>query len=382
MRQFFFCVLILTSLLSCKKQTSASATHAPPLQNNNEALKLKYANGFAVNKYDDYTLLSVSQPWPKAQKVFIYAIAKNKTKIPDSVTYDAFVPRSLNRLIVTSTTHIPALESLKQLDKLIAFPNLNYISSHTVREKIKRGEVLEVGNKNQLNTELVLASQPDAVVASAINANNKSYSTLERNGIPVIYNGDWVEETPLGKAEWIKFFGVLLNQEQQADSIFNRIESNYLNAKKIAKKALSKPLVISGSLYKDVWYAPAGDSWQAQLIQDANANYVYKKTTGNGSLSLALEEVLAKAQEADIWISPGSFTSYNALIESNQHYNQFSAYQNKEVYSIALTTGETGGVLFYELGPNRPDLILKDLIKIFHPNLVDYDLTFFKPLNP
>lgn len=101
-----------------------------------------------------------------------------------------------------------------------------------------------------------------------------------------------------------------------------------------------------------------------------------------GSLSLALEEVLAKAQEADIWISPGSFTSYNALIESNQHYNQFSAYQNKEVYSIALTTGETGGVLFYELGPNRPDLILKDLIKIFHPNLVDYDLTFFKPLNP
>ncbi|TXK74202.1 ABC transporter substrate-binding protein [Mesonia sp. HuA40] len=382
MRQFFFCVLILTSLLSCKKQTSASATFTPPLQNKNETLKLKYASGFAVNKYENYTLLSVSQPWPDAQKDFIYAIAENKINIPDSVVYDAFVPRTLNRLIVTSTTHIPALESLKQLDKLIAFPNLNYISSPAVRTKIENGEVLEVGNKNQLNTELVLASQPDAVVASAINANNKSFSTLERNGIPVIYNGDWVEETPLGKAEWIKFFGVLLNQEQQADSIFNQIETNYLNAKKIAKKATSKPLVVSGSLYKDVWYAPAGDSWQAQLIQDANANYVYEKTKGKGSLSLALEEVLANAQNANIWISPGSFTSYKALLESNQHYSQLSAYQNKEVYTIALTTGETGGVLFYELGPNRPDLILMDLIKIFHPNLANYDFTFFKPLNP
>jgi iron complex transport system substrate-binding protein len=135
-------------------------------------------------------------------------------------------------------------------------------------------------------------------------------------------------------------------------------------------------------MYKDVWYLPYGNSWQAKFISDANAKYVYGYTNGKGSISLAFEKVLDKAENSEYWLAPGSFSSYDAMLEASSHYNQFKAFQDNTIFSFASTTGETGGVLYYELGPNRPDLVLKDMVSILHPELLkDYTPTFFKPLN-
>ena len=197
----------------------------------------------------------------------------------------------------------------------------------------------------------------------------------------MIYNGDWTESSSLAKAEWIKFFGVLFNKEKEADSIFNSIEKDYNSAKRLASKVEKTPTILSGAMHKDVWYLPNGTSPEAQLLKDANTNYLWNETTGSGSLALSFESVLDKAKNADLWLSPSYYTTLEALEKANPHYTKFDAFNTKKVYSFSMTTGETGGVLYYELGTARPDLVLKDIIKICHPELLDgYTPYFFKQL--
>ena len=149
----------------------------------------------------------------------------------------------------------------------------------------------------------------------------------------------------------------------------------------MAKSAKTIPKVLSGAMYKDVWYLPGGKSWAAQFIYDANAEYFWQETTETGSLSLGWESVLEKTAKADYWIAPAQFTSYKQMQEASPHYQQFDAFKNKKIYTFSSTLGQTGGVLYYELAPQRPDLVLKDLIHILHPELLkEYTPHFFKPL--
>jgi iron complex transport system substrate-binding protein len=228
---------------------------------------------------------------------------------------------------------------------------------------------------------MVLEMQPDAIVGFAMDSNNATYELLQKSGIPILFNGDWTEQTPLGKAEWIKFFGVLLNKQKKAEQLFNEIETDYKKVKELAEQASKKPTVLSGALYKDIWYLPAGESWAAQFITDATDHYLWSDTKGTGSLSLSLESVLEKGQEAEFWISPSQFKGYEEMSTSNTHYKEFLAFKNQNILTFSTTTGPTGGLLFYELGPQRPDMILKDLVRIFHPELLpEYVPYFFKPL--
>ncbi len=205
---------------------------------------------------------------------------------------------------------------------------------------------------------------------------------MKNAGIPVIINGDWLEETPLGRAEWIKVFGLLYNESEKADSIFNVIKINYLEAIKIAKKATNNPTVLSGAIMsKDIWNLPAGESFVAQYLKDANLDYLWKHTKGKGSLSLSFESILDKGKDADFWIAPGYFSTKEQMLNSNKHYAEFKAFKNNTIYSPSLKKGKTGGVLYFELAPTRPDLVLKDIIKITHPKLLpNYELTFFEKM--
>jgi iron complex transport system substrate-binding protein len=208
------------------------------------------------------------------------------------------------------------------------------------------------------------------------------FAIIEKLGIPVILNGDWLEETPLGRAEWIQFFGVLFDKEKLADSIFKNIEANYIEAKNIALKATTKPSVISGGLFKDIWNLPAGESFEATFLKDANTNYLWKDSEGKGSLSLNIENVFEKGKNADLWISPSYYKTMEQLENANDMYPKFKAFQNQQIYSYVNKQGENGGIVYFELAPARPDLVLKDIIKIAHPELLkDYSFTFYERLN-
>ncbi len=379
MPKYFVFVVLIFAFLACEEKPKA-----PKGLSNVKGEIITHASGFQIDLGGAFPVVTVFNPWPGAEKPLTYAvIPKDKlaTITYPKDAYDAVVVTPIENIVVTSTTHIPALESLGALDKLIGFPDTKYVSSMPTRKRISEGKIKELGNNESLNTEMVLEMQPDAIVGFAIDNQNDNYDLLHKSGIPVLFNGDWTEQTPLGKAEWIKFFGVLLDRQQEADSIFKSIETDYNTIKNLAKKTTRTPTVMSGALYKDVWYLPAGDSWAAQFLSDANTSYLWEGTKGTGSLSLSLETVLEKGKSADFWIAPAQFTSYNALLDANTHYKEFQAYQNKAIHTFSLTTGPTGGLLYYELGPQRPDIILKDLVRIFHPELLpDHVPYFFQPL--
>ncbi len=374
-------ILFILSIVSCKSEKKETLPVEKPL-----IQAVNYAKGFAIEKLGSgVTILKITSPWPNAESAFTYALVpkdKQATITLNKDAYDAIVSVPVERLVVTSTTHIPALEALKVLDKLVGFPDTKYVSSEKTRRRIDSGSIKELGNNESINTEMLIELNPEVVVGFGISNENSIYETIKRANIPVVYNGDWTEETPLGKAEWIKFFAPFFQKEGLADSIFSNIQRSYDEAKDLAKTANTRPTVISGAMYKDVWYLPGGKSWAAQFLQDANAHYLWKNTSETGSLSLSWEKVLEKGQQADFWIGPAQFIDYQNMQETSEHYAQFDAFKNKQVFTFANTKGATGGLLYYELAPQRPDLVLKDLIHILHPELLPkHQPFFFKPLN-
>ncbi len=373
-------IFLMVLLVACKgKKENHSTTSSQAISG--DTLNIEYAKGFSLVNYGHYKILKIKNPYPEANKTFTYLLTQKGVKPPKGIKYDAKILIPVHKIVVTSTTHIPALVSLGEVSTLVGFPNLKFISAPAVRKRIDNKKIAELGTNTHLNTEVLLSLQPDVVIGFTMKSNDKVYSNIEKMAIPVIYDGDWNEKSPLGRAEWIKFFGALYNKQKQATQLFDSIRNSYLAAKKLAAKAKNYPTVLAGAMYKDVWYLPNGKSWVAKFFNDAHANYLYKNTSGSGSLSLSFESVLNKAQHADFWISPGGFYTYQALLNASEHYQKFDAFQNKKIYTYANVKGATGGVLFYELGPSRPDLVLKDLIHIFHPHLLPhYTTTFYKPM--
>tara|TARA_R110002049_G_scaffold176559_1_gene343748 strand:+ start:2664 stop:3875 length:1212 start_codon:yes stop_codon:yes gene_type:complete len=374
---FFLTVLLL---FSCKRKSSKKLIEVA----DSNQLELRYAKGFSINDYGTYKIIQISDPWPDAEKTYKYILITKKNAARTSFMQDEFdgiIFNPIKKIVVTSTTHIPALELLSVEHTLVGFPGIDYVSSKKTRKRIENGLIRELGKNEGINTEILLELKPDVVVGFGIDGNNRSLEIIKKSGIPVIFNGDWVESSPLAKAEWIKFFGALYNKEREADSIFNHIEKDYLEAKKSAKNIKNKPTVLSGAMHNDVWYLPNGKSTEAQLLKDANVNYLWSDTNGTGSLKLNFESVFTKAKDADIWLSPSNYNSLESLKNGSSQHAMFKAFQNKNVYSFTNTTSANGGVLYYELGMTRPDLVLKDIIKICHPELLkNHELHFFKPL--
>ena len=340
---------------------------------------IKYAKGFDIQSYDGYVKLIIKSPYPDAEQYQEFILISNKERDFDGKN-KIYTP--VLKVVATSTTHIPMIEILGETNSLIGFPNTDYISSKKTRSRVENNLIKDLGNEQDFNTEVLLSLQPDVVIAFSMGKSNKLYNNIEQNGIPVIYNGDWLEATPLGRAEWIKFFGVLYNKEKEADSIFNSIESQYLAAKEIALSAKAKPTIMSGVLYKDKWNLPAGESFTAELYKDANTSYTWSDSKGQGSLVLSFESVFEKAGQADYWIGSGYYTTLEELESANAHYKQFNSYKTGEIYSFSKRRSDNGGVEYFELGPLQPHIVLKDLIKVTHPELIpDYEPYFLQKLD-
>lgn len=363
---FFICI-------GCKKREAESERKT---QNS-----VEFADGLEIRNYGAYTVMKVTKPWPEATRTFTYVCAKSKEHLPDSLAQYTFVQTPVQKIVVSSTTHIASLVALKQSDKLIGFPHLEYISSPEVRNMIATGKIEELSDQESLNFEKTIDLGPQVIVGLSMDNETSKFNQFEKAGIPVLYNADWVETSPLGKAEWVKFFGVLFDREQEADLYFKNIVSEYEKAKQLVSHVKEMPTVLSGSVFQDVWYAPQGESWMAAFIRDAKGTYIWGDTKGIGSLSLSIETVLEKGIEADFWIGPGQFTTYSELGNANKHYREFRAFQQHQVYSYSLKKGPSGGLIFYEDAPNRPDQVLKDLIYILHPEVLpQYHPVFIEAL--
>ena len=367
--------LVLLLFVCCQPKKAADKNKIKTQQ------ALKYATGFTLEKNSNFTLLTVKNSFPEDHNEYKYILYKKGVVIPDSLKNYTAIEVPIKTIAVTSTTHIPSLEMLNETESLVAFAGLNYISSKKTRSRIDAGKVKELGNNNGLNTEILFELQPDVLVGFTVDSDYKTKDNLVANGQKVIMNADWTETSPLGKAEWIKFFGALYDKNELADSLFNKIENDYLETKERAKTALRKPTVMAGAMYQDQWFLPNGNSWAAQLIEDANSEYLWAKTSGTGSLSLSFESVLVTAQNANYWIGPAQYTSLAQMKADSENYTLFEAYKKQNVFSFSTKKGATGGVIYYELAPNRPDLVLKDIVKMLHPTLLPHhSFEFFERL--
>lgn len=372
-----FYVLSFFLLISCKKNETTEVAKSPIAKNS-----IEYASGLSIVKQEGYSVVTVTNPWPNANKKFTYILKEKEGKIPDSLQAYTTINVPLETVVVTSTTNIPYLEMLDVENKLVGFPHTDYISSEKTRILIDKGIVKNVGQNEKLNIEQLIDLSPDLIVTFGVDNNNPMLDNLKKSGLNVMIQADWMEQSPLGKAEWIKLYGALFGKEDKAKELFDKIVESYNQAKKLVADKPATTTVLYGSMYEDVWYVAKGNSWVAQFMKDAQSNYLWADLKGTGSEGLSFEKVLDKAKTANVWIASGSFLTLAELEKANPHYSEFDAFKNKSIYTLESKFGATGGTIYYELSPSRPDLVLKDYIKIFHPDLLpSYEFTFASKLN-
>jgi iron complex transport system substrate-binding protein len=372
-----FLILTFLTVIGCKKTESATNQSFSIVKN-----EIDYATSLNIYKYEGYSIVKVSNPWPNAEKDFTYVLKEKNSTLPDSLQKYNTIQVPLKSVVVTSTTIIPYLEMLGVENKLAGFPHTDFISSEKTRKLIDNGSIKNVGQNEKLNIEMLIDLSPELIVTFGIDNNNPTLDNLTKSGLSVLIQADWMEQSPLGKAEWIKLYGVLFGKEKEANMQFEAIVKNYKNALSLVATKKPTATVLYGSMYQDQWYVAKANSWVAQFLKDSKANYLWANVAGTGSIGLSFEQVLEKAKTAQYWIATGPYKTVAELNAINPHYNQFDAFKAKQVYTFEGKLGATGGTIYYETAASRPDLVLKDYIKIFHPELLpNYTFTFAQKLN-
>ncbi|HEV8513765.1 MAG TPA: ABC transporter substrate-binding protein [Cyclobacteriaceae bacterium] len=362
-------------LVSCaKKETTKS---------DKNILSVKYASGFAIQELaDGNKLVEVGYPYQGAKSGYKYLLVQRGNEIPKHESDVEVISIPIQSIVCTSTTHIPLLDYLNETDKLIGFPTTDYISSEKMRKRVDEGKVKDLGIDKGMNIEELFLLKPSIVMGYAMRSDLGQLKKIKELGVPVVINAEYLEKHPLGRAEWIKFMALFFNKEKMADSVFQFIEKEYLTAQALAKTTSSKPTVMSGIVYGDVWFMPGGKNYAATLLNDAGCNYLWNDTESNGWLEIGFESVFAKAKDADLWIGVGTYKSLKEIEAAEKRYALFKPFREKNVYSYTARQGAKGGSEFLELGYLRPDLILKDLVKIAHPELLpEYQLYFHRRLD-
>lgn len=372
--------LVCTILLlnSCGKKRSVDRIDGPT---SHASTSIRYAEGFKVSIVGSARLVEVTYPFQGATAGYRYLLVPRGEEVPPHDEQTRVIHTPLKSIVCTSTTHIPLLDYIGETAKLVGFPTPDYISSEKMRARIDEGKVIDLGIDKGLNLERLAVLKPDAVMGYTMSGDYGQFRTIESLGIPVVINAEYLEQHPLGRAEWIKFMALFFDREKEADSVFRMIERSYEAARAAVAAGADRLTVMSGIVYGDAWFLPAGENYAAKLFADAGLRYLWGETPGNGFLQLAFESVYERAHEADLWIGTGGYKTLDEIRAADSRYSRFKAFQNQQVYNYDARQGPTGGNEFLELGYLRPDLILKDLIKIAHPAILpEHELFFHRKL--
>ncbi|HTF19068.1 MAG TPA: ABC transporter substrate-binding protein [Chryseolinea sp.] len=372
-----FVIAVSAVFVRCKPDHQAQVSLADKRQD----FSLRYAQGFSVRYEGKRKWVEVKTPYQGATSGYSYLLLPRGEELPALDPAVKVIRIPLRSIVCTSTSHLPLLEYLGEGNKLTGFPGTDYISSEKVRARIDSGKVLDLGVDKSMNLEQLANLHPDLVMGYSMTSDYGQYKKMEALRIPVVINAEYLEKHPLGRAEWIKFMALFFDQESVADSIFNSIEQQYLQTKASADTAAHRPTVLSGIVYGDAWFMPGGQNYAARLLSDAGCDYLWKGNTSTGFLEFDFESVYARAHEADLWIGVGSHPTLQSLADADHRYKNFKPFRKGAVYTYDARKGAKGGSVYLELGYLRPDIILRDLVKIAHPDLLpDYQLYFHKRL--
>jgi iron complex transport system substrate-binding protein len=339
---------------------------------------VRYAKGFSIDKRSTYTLISVFNPFQNHSDTLRYILIPRGGSRPAVYPNAQTVHVPIRSLIATSTTQIGVTEMLHANNVVKGMVGAKYAYSPDIRERLREGKIKAF--QGGLNKEVALNMHPDVVMLSSGQASQyNNYRILMRSGITVFVNANWLEPTPLGKAEWMKAMGLLLGKEQLARKKFKKIASRYNRLKAKAQKADNRPLVINNLPYKGAWFVSGGRSYMAQYFRDAGAKYPWSDNQSSGGLRLSFESIYNTGLHADVWLDPGSARTKADILAVDSRLKAFKPFKTDQIYNNNKRMSPSGGNDFWEKGVVRPDLILADLIRVLHPGLLpDSSLYFYR----
>lgn len=343
------------------------------------------AKKFSLEKTDSCTILKIKDPWQGATGIdySYYLINRNSdAELKVDPTEVIYVP--VRRIICMSTTHVAMIAVLDERNTIAGVSVTDFVYDEKVSAMIKEGLVSNVGYESELNNELILDIDPDLIMFYGIGSESAGYAAKVRElGTQTLFNADYLEEDPLAKAEWIKLYGALYCKEEMADSIFNSVFKSYNHIKEYVRlNSDNRPDVLLGLPFRDVWYVSPGDSYISTLISDAGGNYLWKDTESPVSMPFGLEDIFIRAVEADYWLNTGTATSRKDVYSIDQRFAKLPVYGMDNLYNNNNRMSPKGGNDYWESGAIYPDLILKDIAAILHPDLFeDWELYYYRKLN-
>lgn len=364
-------LLLLVSCVSNKK-TSLEAF-------NQDIYTPEYASGFKILGADNIqsTLIQVFNPWQGAKDVEMsYFISRNGEQAPAGFTGPT-IPAGAKQIVCMSSSYIAMLDALGQADRIVAVSGIDYVSNPYIIAH--KDSIKDMGP--EMNYELLLGLKPDVVLLYGIgDAQTAVTDKLKELSIPYMYVGEYLEESPLGKAEWMVALSELTDSREKGIEIFSEIPKRYQTLKDLTASVEQRPTVMFNTPWNDSWIMPSTKSYMAQLVNDAGADYIYKENTSNSSAPIGLETAYGLIQKADYWINVGMASTLDELKAVNPKFTDAKSVREKTAYNNNLRLTATGGNEYWESAVVRPDIVLRDLIHIFHPELVSDSLYYYRHL--
>ena len=364
-------LLLLVSCVSNKK-TSLEAF-------NQDIYTPEYASGFKILGADNVqsTLIQVFNPWQGAKDVEMsYFISRNGEQAPAGFTGPT-IPAGAKQIVCMSSSYIAMLDALGQADRIVAVSGIDYVSNPYIIAH--KDSIKDMGP--EMNYELLLGLKPDVVLLYGIgDAQTAVTDKLKELSIPYMYVGEYLEESPLGKAEWMVALSELTDSREKGIEIFSEIPKRYQTLKDLTASVEQRPTVMFNTPWNDSWIMPSTKSYMAQLVNDAGADYIYKENTSNSSAPIGLETAYGLIQKADYWINVGMASTLDELKAVNPKFTDAKSVREKTAYNNKLRLTATGGNEYWESAVVRPDIVLRDLIHIFHPELVSDSLYYYRHL--
>lgn len=361
MKRIYLLLLALFSLACSSERPSLEAF-------SKELYTPRYAHGFTLctTEEGESTLLSTASPWQGAVEPTRLLIRRNGEPLPKGFTGQV-IEGEAKRVICMSSSYIAMLDKVGAIETVVGVSGIDFVSNPTINAR--RAEIGDVGYDGNLNYELVVALDPDLVLLYGVSNASEMEARLKELQIPYVYVGEYLEEHPLGKAEWMIFVAELVGRRQEAEARFQPMAERYNAIAQTTYEGL-KPCVMFNSPYRDNWFMPPATSYLVQLVTDAGGEYIYRADDGdNRSDVIDLEEAYLLASEADVWLNPGVIFSLDELCHRFPRFADVKAVREREVWNNNARLSPAGGNDFWETGVVEPDVILEDLRHLLHPTL-------------
>lgn len=352
-----------------------------------EKTTLKYTTNLKVEYFKNYKVITVSNPWRDSKVTYQYVLVQCGTPAPTGFEKAQVVQVPVHNLVSMSTSYVHHIEKLGLFDNLVGFGGVKNVTNTTIRKKADDGKLPDMGSVTTPNIEQLLNLSPDLVISSFTSADSdKSFERLKEAGKTTVgVMADYMENTPLARSEWLKFTATFFNLEGNADKEFTGIANRYETLVQNVRNVKTKPTVLSGLVSKGTWYVPGGGSYFARFLADAGANYLWAEDTSTGSVPLSFEAVFDKAGKADFWINnlmTLKWRTFPQIQEEDARFADFNAFKTKQIWNNDAKVNAMGGNDYWEGGNGNPDVILSDLVKIFHPELLpSYQPVYYRQVS-